>query len=338
MSFRVLYADPLWAVRDGRVDPEQASIERELYDERFRLDFGIFENGGYLREGTRFVEHARGANAMLISRVRITPEIVAALEPTCRLVVRQGIGFDTLNPALLREHGILGYTVPDYCIDEVSNHALAMILALERRLIQQNERVKTGRWATYGTGYPRRLSDLTLGIVGFGRIGTATARKAAPIYRRIIAYDPYVSADLMAAHGVERRETLAALLSEADAVTIHAPLTDETQHLINRVSIAHCKPGAILVNTARGKIVEPRAVLERLQAGRLGGYGADVFDPEDPNDDPINREILRFDNVVVSSHCAFLSAEAERSIRRRVAELIIAVLTTGAAPSFGRVA
>lgn len=338
MSFRVLYADPLWAVRDGRPDLGQASIERDVYDGRFSLELGVFEGATYVREGPRFVERARGADAMLVSRVRITPEIVAALEPTCRLVVRQGIGYDNLNPALLKAHGILGYCVPDYCVDEVSNHTLAMILALERRIVLQNARVKAGQWGTHATGYPRRLSNLTLGIVGFGRIGATTARKAGTIYKRVTAYDPYVSGDLMAGHRVERRERLADLLAEADVVAIHALLNDETFHLIDRASIAHMKPDAILVNTARGNIVAPEAVLDRLEAGKLGGYAADVFDPEDPNADPLNKRILEFDNTLVSSHCAFLSAEAEASIRRRVAELIVAVLTTGNAPTFGRVA
>ncbi len=338
MSFRVLYADPLWAVRDGRPDPAQASIERDVYDARFSLELGLFGETTYVREGPRFLDLARGADAMLVSRVRITPEIVAALAPTCKLVVRQGIGYDNLNPPLLKEHGILGYCVPDYCVDEVSNHTLAMILALERRLVAQNALIKGGGWGTYATGYPRRLSNLTLGLVGFGRIGTATARKAGTIYRRVIAYDPYVSGDLMAGHRVERRERLAELLAESDVVAIHALLNEETHHLIDRSAIAELKAGAILVNTARGNIVAPDAVLEALETGRLGGYGSDVFDPEDPNADPVNRRILAFENVLVSSHCAFLSAEAEASIRRRVAELIVEVLTTGKAPSFGRVA
>lgn len=338
MSFRVLYADPLWAVRDGRPDPARASIERDVYDARFRLELGLFEDGTYVRQGERFNAHVRGADAMLVSRVRITPEIVDALAPACKLVVRQGIGYDNLNPALLAQRGILGYCVPDYCVDEVSSHTLGMILALERRIVAQNAAIKAGAWGTYASGYPRRLSELTLGIAGFGRIGTATARKAGTIFKRMLAYDPYVSADLMAAHRVERCERFEALLEQSDVVAIHALLNDETRHLVNRGSIAHLRPGALLVNTARGNIVEPAAVLERLEAGLLGGYGADVFDPEDPNADPVNKRILAFDNVVVSSHCAFLSLEAEASIRRRVAELIVEVLTTGKAPPFGRVA
>lgn len=338
MSFRVLYADPLWAVRDGRPDPAQASIERDVYDARFSLELGIFENGAYVRRGERFAAHVRGADAMLVSRVQITPEIVAALAPTCKIVVRQGIGYDNLNPPLLAQHGILGYCVPDYCVDEVSSHTLGMILALERRLVVQNASIKAGSWGTYAAGYPRRLSELTLGIVGFGRIGTATARKSGTMFKRMAAYDPYVSADLMAAHRVERCDRLETLLAQSDVVAIHTLLNDETHHLIDRDSIAHMKPGALLVNTARGRIVEPAAVLERLEAGALGGYGADVFDPEDPNADPVNKSILAFENVIVSSHCAFLSVEAEASIRRRVAELIVEVLTTGKAPPFGRVA
>ncbi len=338
MPFRVLYADPQWAVRDGRPDLAQTSIERDIYDNRFSLELGVFADGAYVREGPRFLEHARGADAILISRVHITPDVIAAIRPSCKVVVRQGIGYDTLNPPLLKENGILGYTVPDYCVDEVSNHTLAMILALERRIVAQNARVKAGQWGAHATGYPRRLSHCTLGIIGFGRIGAVTARKAGSIYGRTIAYDPYVSADLMAAHRVERRARLDELLAEADVVAIHALLNEETRSLIDRSSIAHMKPDAILVNTARGGIIDPEAVLERLEAGKLGGYASDVFHPEDPNAHPVNKRILGFDNVIVSSHCAFLSAEAEVSIRSRVAALIVEILTTENRPALGRVA
>jgi D-3-phosphoglycerate dehydrogenase len=127
-------------------------------------------------------------------------------------------------------------------------------------------------------------------------------------------------------------------LAESDVVAIHALLNEETRHLIDRRAIAHMKPDAILVNTARGGIVEPEAVLERLESGRLGGYASDVFVPEDPNAHPVNKQLLAFENVIVSSHCAFLSSEAETSIRQRAAALIVELLTTERRPSLGRVA
>jgi phosphoglycerate dehydrogenase-like enzyme len=268
----------------------------------------------------------------------MTPEAVAVLKPHCRVVARQGVGIDNLNAELLRREGILAFNVPDYCAGEVSDHTMAMVLALERNLCAQDSRLKAGSWNVYAGGYPRRLSGLTFGIIGFGRIGRATARKAQAFYGSVIAYDPFVHADLLACYGVGTRQHLSELLEESDVVVLHAWLDEQSRHVINRESVRHVRPGAILVNTARGDLVEPEAVLAALEGGRLAGYGSDVFAPEDPNEHPVNRRILAFENVVATSHRAFLSRESERSLRIRVAEEIMYVLTTGQPPRFGRVA
>lgn len=336
--YRVVYTDPFWATRGERPDTGTFALEREILGTSVDLATGPFANGTYVREGPKLVEVVRGADAVIVSRAEITPDLLDAMRGTCRVAIRQGIGFDNLNPKLLAHAGILGYNIPDYCVDEVSNHTLALILALERKIVLQNAAIKAERWSVRAGGYPRRLCDLTLGIVGFGRIGQATARKAAPFYGRIIAYDPYVSEDLMAGCKVESVPTLLALLEQSDVVALHALLNEETHHLIDERTIAHLKPGALLVNTARGGLVQPEAVLARLRADALGGYASDVFHPEDPNAHPVNKQIIAFDNVIVSAHCAYLSTEAELSLRRRTAGLALHVLQTGEAPTFGRVA
>jgi phosphoglycerate dehydrogenase-like enzyme len=336
--YRVVYADPFFATRGERPDTGTFAIEREIFGASIELRTGPFADGSYVREGPLLQDAVRGADALVVSRVHVNDALIAALKPTCRVAIRQGIGFDNLHPPLLAQAGILGYNIPDYCVDEVSNHTLAMILALERRLIVQNAAIKADAWAVRAGGYPRRLSQLSLGIVGFGRIGQATARKAAAIYGRTVAYDPYVSADFMAGHRVDSAETLLALLAQADVVAVHALLNDETHHLIDAYALRHLKPGALLVNTARGGLVDPEAVLTRIEDGVMGGYASDVFDPEDPNTHPLNKQLLAFDNVIVSAHCAYLSTESEASLRRRVAQLALHVLETGDAPAFGRVA
>ncbi|MFH8597102.1 C-terminal binding protein [Streptomyces rimosus] len=335
----VLYTDPAWVIGpDGAVDCDRADVEREVYGTDIQMRFGPYRDGAFDVSGDAFLGALRGADAVAIYRAQITQEVVDLLKPGCRVVARQGVGTDNLNAGLLERHGILGFHVPDYCVDEVSSHTVAMLLALERKLIAQDGLVKEGRWSIHAGGVPRRTGDLSVGIVGFGRIGRATSRKLQPLYRRVLAYDPYVHDDLMRGYGVQGRPSLAELFFDADAVVLHAPLDDSTRHMINDMSLRPLRRGALLVNTARGGLVQPEAVLERLRDGRLGGYGSDVFTPENPCDHPVNKEILTSPRTVVTAHRAFLSDASERSQRLRVAEEIRRVLLTGRPPLFGRLA
>jgi D-3-phosphoglycerate dehydrogenase len=337
---RVVYLDPLWAIdTEGRVDPALAAIEREALGADVALVLGeLDERGVFARSGPVAEALVRGADALVISRAQITPELLASAGPQCRVIGRLGVGYDNLNVPLLRERGIFGFNVPDYCVDEVSTHALALVLALERRLGELDRAIKSGTWNTYAGPAPRRLSDATIGIVGFGTIGRAFARKAQALFGTVAAYDPYVHADLMAGFGVKKLDSIGALFAAADAVSIHALLSDETRGLIDAAILAAARPGTLLVNTARGDIVVPSAVLAALRSGRLAGYGSDVFAPEDPNLDPDNRALLALANVIVTPHSAFRSAASERSQRARVAQTIARVLTTGEPPRFGRLA
>ncbi|MFD6159416.1 C-terminal binding protein [Nocardia sp. NPDC060256] len=334
---RVVYTDPAWALDDsGRPDLERADIERAVFGNEIDLRLGLFDSR-YLVTGRDFHDHVRGADALVIYRCQVTPELLEAVGPNCRVIARSGVGIDNLNAPLLAGTGIVSFNVPDYCVDEVSTHTLALLLALERSVCTQDRLVKSGQWNIHAGGVPRRVGTRTAGIIGFGRIGRATARKLQAFYPRVIAFDPYVSADLMAGYGVTAATDLAELFSAADAVVIHAALTDETDRLIDATALADVRPGAFLVNTARGRLVDPAAVLTALDAGRLGGFASDVFTPEDPNDDPTARKLLTRDDVVVSAHRAFLSVESERSCRRRIAEGVANVLAGGPPPAEGRV-
>jgi phosphoglycerate dehydrogenase-like enzyme len=351
---RVVYTDPAWAIdASGRLDPALADVERDVFGsagpgsgsghgpapgiERIDLELGLFTDR-YQTSGPEFLDHVRGADALVIYRCQVTEELVEAVRPTCQVIARSGVGIDNLNAPLLRRAGIKGFNIPDYCGDEVSSHTLALLLALERRVCVQDRLVRADRWNIHAGGVPRRLSTRVAGIVGFGRIGRATARKLQAFYGKVIAYDPYVAPDMMAAHGVSAVGGLADLMAAADAVVVHTALTDETDHLIDAAALAAIRPGTLLVNTARGRLVDIEAVLEALGGGRLGGFASDVFSPEDPNHSPTGRKLLDRDDVVVSAHRAFLSVESELSLRRRVAEGVVSVLRGGAPPAEGRVA
>jgi D-3-phosphoglycerate dehydrogenase len=335
---RVVYTDPAWALTEaGQLDPARADLERAVLGPDVEVDFGPFDEG-FLTAGGRFYDRVRGADALVIYRCQVTEELTDVLKPSCRVIARSGVGVDNLNAPLLREVGIYGFNIPDYCGDEVSTHTLALLLALERGVCVQDRLVRADRWGIHHGGTPRRTTNRTAGIVGFGRIGRATARKLQPFYGRVVAYDPYVSSDLMASHGVGAVTGLTELFGSADAVVVHASLTDETVDLVGPAALAAARPGCLLVNSARGRLVDTVAVLEALESGRLAGFASDVFSPEDPNASPVARKLLERDDVVVSSHRAFLSGESELSVRRRVAAGVRTVLLNGAVPPEGRIA
>jgi D-3-phosphoglycerate dehydrogenase len=336
---RVLYTDPAWAMGpDGRPDQALASIESEVLPAGTEIRIGPWRDGRYVTAGPELLRLADGADAIVVYRCQVTPDLVTAAAPGCRVFARQGVGLDNLNIALLRERGLYGFHVPDYCGDEVSTHAVALLLALERGVCAQDALVKADQWSIYAGGVPRRTSGLTAGIIGFGRIGRAVSHKLRPFYGRLAGYDPYVPADLMASHGVVKRAELGGLLADSDAVLLHAELTPETTGIIGHDAVRHMRRGSLLVNAARGALVDPGAVLAALDSGQLRGFASDVFSPEDPNRDPVAAELLKRENVIVTAHRAFLSAESEASLRRRIAEGIAHVLRTGGPPPDGRVA
>lgn len=333
---RVVYTDPPWLIDGRTLRPELATIETDILGTDVELGFGPYGDGRYLLTGDELASAVAGAAAVVIYRCQVTPELVNAAGPQLRAVIRQGVGTDNLNAAFLSERGILAYNIPDYCVDEASVHTAALILALERQIIPQHRIVTGGHFDIYGGGVPRRLARRTLGIVGFGRIGRAVCRKLGPFYERLLVHDPYLGRDLPEGYGAQPAATLRDLLSESDVVTLHCPLTDETAGLINDQALRCMRPGAYLVNAARGGLVDPVALGDALRDERIAGAALDVFVPENPHHDPAWKAVLQHPAVVVTSHRAFLSEESEISSRRRAAELARDVLD-GQPATIGRV-
>lgn len=331
----VTYVDPPWAFGPGgEVDPSRATYEREAFGDQVELRIGPAVDRRYVQEGGEFAAAVRGADALVIHRCSVTPGLLEAAGGGLKVVGRLGVGFDNLHPELLAARGIVGFNVPDYCIDEVSTHALALLLAVERRLIPQHQSLAGGRFDIYVGGTPRRLREHVAGVVGFGRIGRVVATRLRTFYDRVLAFDPYVEADVMAAHGA-RKAGFEELLEGADAVLLHCLLSAETEGMMDAAAFSRMRPGAVLVNTARGALIAPKALHEALVSGRLGGAGMDVFSPEDPHRDEWYGRVVRLPNVVVTSHRAYLSREAEASQRRRTAGSIVEILRTGRPPASG---
>ncbi|HZN73678.1 MAG TPA: C-terminal binding protein [Micromonosporaceae bacterium] len=333
----VVYTDPAWAVVDGaRVDPATAVVEHEVYGDALRLRIGPFADGRYRPESPALRELVSGAAALVVYRCQVTPELLDAAGPQLRVVARQGVGTDNLNAGLLGERGIIGFNVPDYCVDEVAAHTAAMVLAWERGLVAQHNDLAAGRFDIYHGRVPRRLASRTAGIIGLGRIGKAVAARLRLFYSRVLAVDPFLHADHMIGYGVHKVE-LPELLAESDVVLLHCPLSPDTRGMVDAAALRRMRADALLVNTARGGLVDPEALADALDRGLIGGAALDVFVPEDPTASQRYGRILKLPNVLVSSHRAFLSTESELSCRRRVAEGIRHVLATGAPPATGHV-
>lgn len=262
-----------------------------------------------------------GSDAVLNCYAPMPAEVIEGLDG-CRIIARYGIGLDTVDLAAASARGILVTNVPDYCIDEVSDHALALMLSLARGVARLDRHVRSGAWDPKEARPLHRLRGRTLGLVGFGRIARRFAEKASALGLRVIASDPYLSADAIRGGGAEPR-TFEELLAEADIVSLHAPLTAETRHVIDAAAVGRMKPGAILINTSRGPLVDAEAVLGGLEAGRLAGAGFDVLEFEPPE---VDAPLLRRPNVVVTPHAAFYSEESMAELQRKAAEQVTIAL------------
>ena len=266
-------------------------------------------------------EAVRGADAVLNCYTAIPADVTRSMEG-CRIIARYGIGLDTIDVGAATETGIVVTNVPDYCIDEVSDHALALSLALARGVVRLDRGVHAGSWSPMEAAPLHRLRGRVLGLVGFGRIARALAAKASAIGFRILASDPFLPAEAITEAGAEPCD-LQTLLAGSHVVSLHAPLTPESHHLIGAGELALMREGAMLVNTSRGPLVDLDALRAALDSGRLGGAALDVLEDEPPApDDPL---LARAD-VIVTPHAAFYSEESMVELQRKATEQVIEVL------------
>jgi D-3-phosphoglycerate dehydrogenase len=240
----------------------------------------------------------------------------------CRIVARYGIGVDNVDVEAATRRGIYVTNVPDYCQEEVATHALSLLLSLYREITRYDASVADGEWDRDVVTPIHRLSTQTLGVVGFGAIGRAVADRATAIGFDVVTSDPFVDEATAANHGAEL-VPFEDVLERADAVTIHSPLTDDTRGMVDAAAFERMKPSAVLVNVARGPVVEGDALRGALDAGQIAGAGLDVFPDEPPaEDDPLRDH----ERVVATPHVAWYSEEANAERRRTAAENVRAVL------------
>jgi len=264
---------------------------------------------------------AADADALLNQYCPVDAEAIAALR-RCRVISRYGVGTDTVDLPAATAYGIAVTNVPDYCVDEVSDHALTLLLAAARRLVWLDRVVHRGVW-DYRPARPLgRLRGRVLGLIGFGRVARALAAKVQPLGLRVLAHDPLVPTEAVRLGGAEP-VSLEQLAREADFISVHEPLTPATRGLVDARLLALMKPTTVLINTARGPVVDARALAEALQQGRLGGAALDVLEPEPP---PPDHPLRALPQVILTPHVAWYSEESEQELRRRAAENVVLVL------------
>jgi len=268
---------------------------------------------------------ATDADALLVTYAKITAEMIQTLT-RCRIISRFGIGVDNVDLAAATSAGIVVTRVPDYCIDEVSDHTLALLLALARKIPFANAQVHAGGWEMSAVVPIHRLRGRVLGLAGFGRIPQLVAPKAKSFGLRVIAHDPYVPAEIFARAGVEAVE-FAQVLELSDFVSVHTPLLPETRGLFGAEAFRQMKPTAYLINTARGPIVDELALARALDAGHLAGAALDVMAQEPPVSSPLVGRA----NVILTPHTSFYSEESLVDLQVKAAEEVTRVLT-GHAP------
>ena len=301
---------------------------------RFSLDEqAIAAAGGVIRRGDCRDEAERIAAAgeayvLVVSQAQI-PEALCAAATGLVGIVRTGIGLDTVDIPGATRHGVCVAHVPDFCYDEVADTALTLLLAVARKVRLADRHVRGGSWSPSALLPMHRLRGQTLGLVGFGHIARMVAERAKAFGFQLLACDPYVDGAAMAELGVEK-VSLETLLARADVVSLHTPLTTETQGLIGRAQFATMKPGAILINTSRGKVVDEEALSAALRSGRLAGAGLDVLWTEPPAP---NNPLLGMDNVVLTPHFASTTVEAMDDLATKVNQQIIQYLR-GAWPTY----
>jgi D-3-phosphoglycerate dehydrogenase len=254
---------------------------------------------------------------LLGTRAKLDRSTISKLS-SCRLIVRYGVGVDNIDVEAATANRIQVVNIRDYCVQEVSDHTIALLLAANRRLIQAHLLSRNGKWGQGVMKGTARLSTQTLGVVGFGRIGQEVARKAAPLVNRILIYDPYIEDTIVTERNFLHVD-FHSLVEQSDIITINCPLTKDTFHLFNNEIFNLMKPDTWIINTSRGEVINEDDLFQALVTGRLGGAALDVLSKEPP--DP-NLPLLKLDNVIITPHLAYYSEHAIRDLQTLAAEQV----------------
>ena len=281
------------------------------------------------QDESTLIELASDVDAIMTCFAQVTANVVKAAK-NCMVISRYGVGVDNIAVSTATEQGIPVTYVPDYCVDEVSDHVMALLLAWNRQIVFYDKVAKMGEWSGSVSPVPlRRLRGKNLGVIGLGRIGLAVAGKAQALGINVLGYDPYTSGNTAAMENISII-SLEDLLEQADYISVHTPLNDNTRGLIGKNELARMKPTCYLVNCARGPIVDEMALYQALLSGSIAGAGLDVMEDTEPGAD---NPLFELANVIVTPHVAFLSNESVNELEVRTAQATKNVLL-GQMPEF----
>ena len=288
----------------------------------------VYAAGGTLVTGQavneeQVAELCRDADGVLTARAPVTRRAISAMQ-RCRIIVRYGIGVDTIDVAAATERGIMVANVPDYCLDEVSDHALTLLLMLSRQMIPAIALAREDIWAVAKMPPLQRLRGQTCGLVGCGRIGSLLAGKVTALGMRVIIHDPYLSEPPAREMGAEL-VSFDALLERADFISLHAPLNESTHHLFGEAAFTKMKNTASIINTARGGLIDEAALIAALDAGKLFGAALDVLESETAVTH-IRTALVHHPKMIVTAHTAWLSEQARATLQLRAIEQVLACL------------
>ena len=314
MAYRVVFTDHTF---------DELDVEREIMAD---LDAELVD-GEQSDEPNETL--AAGADALLVMFDRVDAALMDAM-PDCRIISRTGIGLDNVDVEAATERGILVTNVPDYCIPEVSDHAMALVLALARKVVEYDDQVGSGGWDVAEGRVMHRLETRTMGLIAFGNIARAVCEKARGFGMDVIAHDPFLSEEAIREGGAEPVDELDDLLGRADVVSVHTPLTPETEGMLDAAAFETMKESAFVVNVARGGIIDEEALAAALDDGEIAGAGIDVLADEPPRDD---NPLLGRDDVILTPHAAWHSAESVIELREKAA-LNVRDALTGSVPTY----
>lgn len=293
-----------------------------LIEEEILLPQGFSLEGGQFRSVESLIPFVAGADAVITQFAPINADVIAAMQ-NAKVIVRYGIGVDNVDLEAARFRGIPVCNVPDYCIDEVADHTLAFILSVTRQVVPNTLHIRDGRWGLAPSlDAMRTLRDQTVGIVGFGRIGREVAARLAPFKCQRLVFDPVIAPESIVAAGCEP-VSIEEILERSDIITLHCPSNATTRKMFNENSISRMKRGAILVNLARGDLVDTESLVNALESGQISSAAIDVCDPEPI---PLESPLRRLPQVVCASHVASASPRAVRTLRETAAKLAAAAL------------
>jgi len=292
------------------------------YEKKILSDIGVEVIEAQCKTEDEVVEKAKGVEGLIVECAPITRKVIESL-PRLKVIARYGIGVDAVDLKAASEHKVFVLNVPDYCIDEVSDHALALLLASVRKIIPLNNYIKSGSWGFYFAQPFYRIKGRILGLIGFGNIARKLAEKAKSLGLSLLTYDPYISNEIMKNYEYVKNVYFLELLKKSDFISIHVPLTKNTKNMISIKEINLMKKSVTIINTSRGGIVNEKDLIEALVDKRINGVALDVFKEEPLNN---NSLLLKQDNVILTPHVGYHSEESQIELQTKAAEGVKDVL------------